>query len=181
MRPLTEEETRVFLEKLSKYIGRNTTYLIERADEPHVFRLHKDRVYYVKESVVKRSENIPRDKLSTVGVCFGKFTKTMKFRLHITALDYLAQFARCKIWVKGTAEMSFLYGNHILKAHVAKMTEDAAEHQGAVIYNLADVPLGFAVTAKSAAMTVKLDPTAIVAFHQADVGEYLRDEDTLII
>jgi 60S ribosome subunit biogenesis protein NIP7 len=25
----------------------------------------------------------------------------------------------------------------------------------------------------------KLDPTAIVAFHQADVGEYLRSEDSL--
>lgn len=28
-------------------IGRNIKLLIDRQDEPHVFRLHKDRVYYV--------------------------------------------------------------------------------------------------------------------------------------
>lgn len=40
------------------------------------------------------------------------------------------------------------------------------------------VKLGFGVTAKSTQECRKLDPTAICVFHQADVGEYLRDEDT---
>ena len=35
---------------------------------------------------------------------------------------------------------------------------------------------GFGVTARSTIDTRKLDPTAIIVFHQADVGEYLRDE-----
>lgn len=35
---------------------------------------------------------------------------------------------------------------------------------------------GFGVTARSTVNTRKLDPTAIIVFHQADVGEYLRDE-----
>jgi 60S ribosome subunit biogenesis protein NIP7 len=35
---------------------------------------------------------------------------------------------------------------------------------------------GFGVTARSTVDTRKLDPTAIIVFHQADVGEYLRDE-----
>lgn len=133
-----------------------------------------------REDVLKRAENVGRDNLISLGVCFGKFTKTLKFRLHITCLDYIAQYAKYKIWVKPTAEMSYLYGNHILKAHVAKMTEEVPEHQGVVVYNMGDIPLGFAVTAKSAAMCVRLDPTAIVGFHQTDVGEYLRDEDSLI-
>lgn len=30
----------------------------------------------------------------SVGTCFGKFTKTNKFRLHITALDFLAPYAK---------------------------------------------------------------------------------------
>ena len=34
-------------------------------------------------------------------------------------------------------------------------------------------------TAKSTADCRKLDPQGVVAFHQADIGEYLRDEDTL--
>lgn len=48
MRPLTEEETKIFFEKLAKYIGRNIKFLIDRPDEPHCFRLHNDRVYYVR-------------------------------------------------------------------------------------------------------------------------------------
>jgi hypothetical protein len=27
----------------------------------------------------------------------------------------------------------------------------------------------------------KMDPTAVIGFHQADVGEYLRNEDTLFV
>lgn len=75
-------------------IGRNVSYLIDRADEPHVFRLQKDRVYYVKEELLKRAENVSRDNLVSLGVCFGKFTKTLKFKLHVTCLDYLAQYAK---------------------------------------------------------------------------------------
>lgn len=109
--------------------------------------------------------------------------------------------------------MPFLYGNHVLKAHLGRITEDTPEHQGVVLYSMNDVPLvigfctcfmcrpqcsfvqGFGVTSKSTVDTRKLDPTAIVVFHQAyvflitftlpplkpslylrDVGEYLRDE-----
>lgn len=76
--------------------------------------------------------------------------------------------------------MSYMYGNHVLKAHINKMTEDTPEHQGVIIYSSNDLPLGFAVTAKSSAAVAKLDPIAIAAFHQTDIGEYLRDEDNLI-
>ncbi len=37
-----------------------------------------------------------------------------------------------------------------------------------------------AVTAKSALECRNLDPTGIIAYHQTDVGEYLRDEDNLV-
>jgi len=43
---------------------------------------------------MKKATCIGRDQLLSLGVCFGKFTKTGKFRLHITALDYLAQYAK---------------------------------------------------------------------------------------
>ena len=43
----------------------------------------------------------------------------------------------------------------------------------------ADVPLGFGVTAKSTSECRSADPNAIVVFHQADCGEYLRAEDEL--
>lgn len=38
--------------------------------------------------------SIPRDSLVSLGTCFGKFTKTQKFRLSVTALDFLAPYAK---------------------------------------------------------------------------------------
>lgn len=161
-------------------IGRNIKFLIERTDEPHVFRLIKDRVYYLSESLVKVATCADKDLLISAGVCFGKFTKTKKFRLHVTCLDYLAQFAKYKLWIKPNGEMSYLYGNNVLKAHLGRITENTPKHQGCVFYNMADIPLGFGVTAYSTQECRKVDPTAIVAYHQTDVGEYLRSEQELV-
>lgn len=154
--------------------------MIDRSDEPYVFRLQKDRVYYVKESLAKLASNISRDHLVSIGINLGKFTKSKRFNLHITALDYLAEYAQFKIWLKPNGEMSFLYGNHVLKAHVGRMSDDVPQNQGVVIMSSQDVPMGFAVTARSAIEIKALDPTAIVALHQADLGEYLRDEGSLM-
>ncbi|KAI9032130.1 hypothetical protein DFJ74DRAFT_653371 [Hyaloraphidium curvatum] len=177
MRPLTEEETKTLFEKLAKYIGKNIALLIDRPDEQYCFRMQKDRVYYVSEAIMRRAVSIGRDHLMSLGTCFGKFTKSGKFNLSITALEYLARYAKYKVWVKPNGEMPFLYGNHVLKAHLGRITDDTPEHQGVVIYNMADIPIGFGVTARSTADMRKLDPTAIVVFHQADCGEYLRSED----
>lgn len=179
MRPLTEDETKVFFEKLAKYIGRNIRHLLDRGDEEYCFRLHKDRVYYLSERLLKISSNIDREHLIAMGTCFGKFTKTKKFRLHITALDYLAQYAKYKIWIKPNGEMSFLYGNNVLKSHLGRITENTPQYQGVVFYNMSDVPLGFGITAYSTKDCRKLETAAVVAFHQADVGEYLRAEEEL--
>jgi hypothetical protein len=52
--------------------------------------------------------------------------------------------------------------------------------QGVVVFSMSDVPLGFGVAAKSTQDCRKLDASSIVAFHQADVGEYLRAEDDMV-
>lgn len=59
------------------------------------------------------------------------------------------------------------------------MSDDLPEHAGVVIYNMADVPMGFGVTSRSAVDCRRMEPTALVVFHQADAGEYLRHEDTM--
>mmetsp|Transcript_40767 Transcript_40767/g.66106 ORF Transcript_40767/g.66106 Transcript_40767/m.66106 type:complete len:181 (+) Transcript_40767:19-561(+) len=179
MRPLTDEETKAVFEKLAKFIGRNIKLLIDRPDNPHCFRLHNDRVYYVSEALMRKATNVSRDDLIGLGTCFGKFTKSRKFRLQITCLDFLAQYAQYKVWVRPNAEMSFLYGHHVLKGGLGRITENTPQYQGVIIYSMADVPLGFGVTAFSTSECRKLDPTQIVAFHQADVGEYLREEDAM--
>ncbi|XP_041878786.1 60S ribosome subunit biogenesis protein NIP7 homolog isoform X2 [Corvus kubaryi] len=132
MRPLTEAETRAVFEKLGKYIGENIQLLVDRPDGTYCFRLHRDRVYYLSEKLLKLAASVPRESLVAPGTCFGKFTKSQKFRLSVTALDFLAPYAK-----------------------------------------------GFGVAAKSTQECRKVDPLAIVVFHQADVGEYVRNEDTL--
>jgi 60S ribosome subunit biogenesis protein NIP7 len=84
-----------------------------------------------------------------------------------------------QVWVKPSAEMSYLYGNHVIKSGLGRITEGTPSYTGVVILSMADVPLGFGVTAKSTAECRSADPNAIVVFHQGDVGEYLRAEDEL--
>jgi hypothetical protein len=37
--------------------------------------------------------------------------------------------------------MPFLYGNHVVKAHLGRITEDTPEHQGVVVFSMKDIPL----------------------------------------
>jgi len=177
MRPLTDEETKVVFEKFYKYIGEKLKFLIEREDKSYVFRLHRNRVYFCDEELLKVASHFDRKYLISIGTCIGKFTKSNKFRILITSLDYLSKFAKNKIWLKPNGEQSFLYGNHILKSHVARITEDTSQYSGLIVFNINDMPLGFATSAKSTVQIKDLEPTAIVAFNQGDVGEYLRVED----
>lgn len=179
MRPLTEDESKAVFTKLANYIvrplyffsnigspqysyfaqGKNLIHLIDRADEPYCFRLQKDRVFYVSESSMRLGISVARPNLISLGTCFGKFSKSGKFKLHITALDYVAQYAKYKVriiinssprpiangqvqvWIKPNGEMPFLYGNHVVKAHLGRITEDTPEHQGVVVFSMSDVPL----------------------------------------
>jgi 60S ribosome subunit biogenesis protein NIP7 len=144
MRSLTETETRTLFTKLAGYTGKSLTSLIDTAsdtNERSVFRLHESRVYYVPLSIANLATSVSRDALVSLGTCLGKFTKTGKFRLHITSLELLAQHARYKVWIKPNGEMPFLYGGHVVKAHVGRWSEDCPEHQGVVVLNMADVPL----------------------------------------
>ncbi|KAI5071399.1 hypothetical protein GOP47_0013650 [Adiantum capillus-veneris] len=86
MRPLDEQETTAVFEKLHKFVGSNLKHLIERpavegapnATTPlrYCFRLHKSRVFYASEALVKKATNISREKLVGLGTCIGKFTKS---------------------------------------------------------------------------------------------------------
>ncbi|CAG2116636.1 unnamed protein product, partial [Medioppia subpectinata] len=81
--------------------------------------------------------------------------------------------------LKPNAEQQFLYGNHVLKSGLGRITEGTPQYQGVIVYSMNDLPLGFGVAAKSALDCRMADPMTIVMFHQADIGEYLRNEDNL--
>lgn len=179
MRPLTDDELRAVFEKLQTYIGGNIEKLINRKDESYTLRLIKNRVYYLTEFQLKLATNVARENLVSLGTCFGKFTKSGKFHLHVTALDFLAQFAKYKVWVKPAAEMSFLYGNNVTKAGLSKITDGVPQYGGVVVYSMSDVPLGFGIAAQPTEYCKDLDPGSNVVLHQGDIGEYLRIEDGL--
>lgn len=84
-----------------------------------------------------------------------------------------------QVWLKSSAEMSFLYGNHVLKSGLAKITENTPTNAGVVIFSMSDIPLGFGVAAKSTAECRTADPGIIVTLHQGDIGEFLRSEEDL--
>lgn len=84
-------------------VGRNIKFLIERSDGLHCFRLHQNRVYYVSERMMRLASTFPRKSLVGLGTCFGKFTKSGRFHLKITCLDYLAQFAKVRCGTARTA------------------------------------------------------------------------------
>lgn len=84
-----------------------------------------------------------------------------------------------QVWLKPAAEMQFLYGNHVNKSGLGRITENTPTYTGVVVYSMSDVPLGFGVAAKSTNECRNLEPSGIVVLHQADVGEYLRAEDEL--
>ena len=50
---------------------------------------------------MKLAGNVARKELISLGTCFGKFTASQKFKLHITALDFIAPYAK----------VSFIYRN----------------------------------------------------------------------
>ena len=52
------QETRVVFEKLHNFIGKNIKHLVDRPDDSYVFRLHQNKVLYVKASIMRRATNV---------------------------------------------------------------------------------------------------------------------------
>ena len=161
-------------------LGENVKQLIDRPDGTYCLRLHRERVFYASDKLLKAAAHIERKSLVSFGTCIGKFTKTRKFRLHVTSLSVIASFAKNKIWLKPSAEQRFLYGHHVVKGGLGRMTEGTEKNQGVIVYSMSDIPLGFGVTAKSTTDCRRSDPAGIVCIHQTDVGEYLRHESEII-
>ena len=46
------------LEKLFKFVGKGIKNIVEPKDELHCFRLHNDRIFYVREALMRRATNV---------------------------------------------------------------------------------------------------------------------------
>ncbi len=70
MRPLTEPETKTLFTKLASYTGDSLKNLIAPLEDGDrfVFRLHRDRIYYVRLSIANLATAVARDRLLSLGV-----------------------------------------------------------------------------------------------------------------
>jgi 60S ribosome subunit biogenesis protein NIP7 len=59
MRLLTDEETKVLFTKLYEYMGESLENLL-RNRSPSVFRLIKNRVFYIDSALVSMASNVPK-------------------------------------------------------------------------------------------------------------------------
>ena len=181
MRPLTDDELKLVFEKLEKFLGNDVRLLLrptaaaDGGEQAACLRLNKQTVFLVPEHLMRLATNVARDALVSAGTTIGRFTKGGSFRLAVTCLDLLAKHSKHRVWIKPSSEMSFLYGNHIVKEGVARMTP-MDTYDGVCVYNLAGTPLGFGIAAHPSEYADALDSGANVVLHQADVGEYLRIE-----
>ncbi|KEG09680.1 RNA-binding protein [Trypanosoma grayi] len=181
MRALTEDETRRLFDKLAQYIGPNTAQLLQRRGEaePYVFRLHRSRVWHMPQRLARLASCVAKSNLMGIGVLVAKVTHNGHMRIQVTALDYIAQYALFKVWVKPNQEQKFLYGGHVTRAGLGRITEATPKYQKVAVFSMGDVPLGFGVAALGTLECRKCEMNATVLFHEADVGEYLRNEAKL--
>ena len=78
MRPLTDEETKLVLEKLVKYIGKKATYMVANEEKNFVFRLHRQRVYYCDEDLLKFVGTFEKKKINFIWNMFRKIYQNWK-------------------------------------------------------------------------------------------------------
>ena len=66
---------------------------------------------------MRQAISVPRANLISLGICLGKFSKTEKFRLHVTALDILGRYAKNKVRSSAAAasgdKLDFVADTHL--------------------------------------------------------------------
>lgn len=171
----TDEQNKVFA-KIKFFVGDNIKRVL--GDGSKLF-IHEQRVLLLPERVRAGTSMIARKNLVVAGTVLGRFTKGGNFKLGITCLNLLSQWALYRIWIKNSAEMNYLYGNNSLKSHVFRISENVPINSGVFVFNQSDVPLGFGITTLTPQKYSAAKGHALVLIGQADAGEYVRDENVL--
>ena len=63
------------------------------------------RVYYLPLPMLALATSVARPNLVSLGTCFGKFSKSGKFKLGVTAVDWLATYAKYKVSIGGAVQV----------------------------------------------------------------------------
>ena len=68
---------------------------------------------------MKLACNVARQHLLSFGTCFGRFSKTGKFRLHVTALEFLAPYAKVSDQTSISILTYRVLASYLLVCHVS--------------------------------------------------------------
>ena len=177
MRELKPEEAKKVEQRLRKYVGNNVDSIF---NPTYVLALQGPRVFYARRDLYNKAAPLPRDAVVSVGTCLGRFTKSERFILKITALPLLVTYATDSVRVRASAEMHFVYGNHIQKTHLHRIEPETLKNAGVLVLSPNNIPLGFGVTSKAGTEIVSGDNSAIVVLRHGDTGEYLREEQSVM-
>lgn len=60
--------------------------------------------------------------------------------MYMTETEYMCPM-QFKMWIKPNAEQSFLYGNHVSRSGLGRVTENMPQYQGVILYSMSDIPL----------------------------------------
>ncbi|EMD49547.1 60S ribosome subunit biogenesis protein NIP7, putative, partial [Entamoeba histolytica KU27] len=72
-------------------------------------------------------------------------------------------------------------GNTLVKNGISKIRDNKARNIGCVMFNENDIANGFGTTACSSVEYSRISATGIVCYNQGELGEYLREEDTMMV
>ena len=75
---------------------------------------------------MRQAISVPRANLISLGVCLGKFSKTEKFRLHVTGLDILARYAKNKVSEFKGHERSECSASQVVRRRLHERSECSA-------------------------------------------------------
>lgn len=73
-----------------------------------------------------------------------------------------------------------MYRHDIIKSGLVRVTDGIPQYSGVVVFNNSDQPIGFGVSARSTGDAAEAEPQKTIIIHEADVGEWLRDEASVI-
>lgn len=172
MRNINDEEMEKIVKKLTIFIGDNiNNFLNER-----ILLLNNMRVFLTTEDLQKKSSQIKKKQLISIGTVLGKFTKTGHFKITITGMRELSKYGLHKVWLQENGENNFLYGNNALKNHIHKISDNIPINGGVFVYNKNNTLLGFGLMAVNQHSYQKAKSGDIIVLCQADNGEYIRNE-----
>ncbi|BFU20411.1 hypothetical protein EHI2019_000987200 [Entamoeba histolytica] len=112
--------------------------------------------------------------------CF-RLQKDRVYYVRLSIAEQATTIGRENLLSLGTSETSFLYGNHLVKNGISKITDNMARNIGCVMFNENDIANGFGTTACSSVEYSRISATGIVCYNQGELGEYLREEDTMMV